>query len=121
MYQKYNFENLEIYQPAEDLAIEIYQLSKLLPVKEEYVLIAQLKRAVISIMLNIAEGSSRKSKKDFSHFIDISIGSLFEVKSILLLSVKLDYLSAEKLSLILPRLDELFFKLLAFKKYLHKK
>src|SRR3989338_4500367 len=93
LYQKYNFENLEIYTLSEELLLIIYQLLKKCPKEELFVIISQLKRAGMSIVLNIAEGSSRKSKKDFAHFIDISIGSLFETKTILLLSLKLEYIN----------------------------
>lgn len=118
VYQKYGFENLEVYELAEELVLEIYNLSRQFPKEETFCLISQLHRAVISTSLNIAEGSSRKSKKDFLHFIDIAIGSLFETKSVLRLSVKLKYITEKQLMTVSNNINVLFFKLLAFKKYL---
>lgn len=119
-YQKYNFENLEIYSLAEDIALRIYQITKSFPKEELFVLTSQLRRAAVSIVLNIVEGSSRKSRKDFAHFIDISIGSLFETKAILKLSLKLKYLNENNLNKLYKQSDLLFYKLLSFKKYLLK-
>ena len=71
-YIKYNFENLEIYNLANDLVLEIYKITSHFPREELFGLISQIKRAVISIVLNIVEGSGRNSKKDFSRFINFS-------------------------------------------------
>lgn len=117
-YQKYNFENLEIYKLAENLSLDVYAAVKELPKEELYGLTSQIKRAITSVLLNIAEGSSISSRKDFAHFIDISIGSLFESKASLLLVRKLNYISEKRLNAILTNTDVLFFKMLSFKKYL---
>ncbi|OGK23901.1 hypothetical protein A3A46_01040 [Candidatus Roizmanbacteria bacterium RIFCSPLOWO2_01_FULL_37_13] len=119
-YQKYNFENLEVYALAEKLVLKIYEISKNFPKEELFILTSQLRRACLSIVLNIVEGSSRKSRKDFAHFIDISIGSLFETKAILRLSLKLKYLKENELIELYKQIDLLFYKLLSFKKYLLK-
>src|SRR3989344_4664663 len=119
-YQKYNFENLEVYDFAENLVLQIYEVSKNFPKEELFVLTSQLRRACLSVVLNIVEGSSRKSRKDFAHFIDISIGSLFETKAILRLSLKLKYLKENELIELYKQIDLLFYKLLSFKKYLLK-
>ena len=119
-YQKYNFENLEVYDLAENLLLKIYEVSKNFPKEELFILTSQLKRACLSIVLNIVEGSSRKSRKDFAHFIDISIGSLFETKVILKLSLKFKYLKENELNELYKQIDLLFYKLLSFKKYLLK-
>ncbi len=63
MYQKYSFENLEIYQLSMQLIKEIYSISKKFPKTETFCLTSQIRRAVISIALNITEGSGRNSKK----------------------------------------------------------
>jgi len=117
-YIKYNFENLEIYNLANDLVLEIYKITSHFPKEELFGLISQIKRAVISIVLNIVEGSGRNSKKDFSRFINQAIGSLLEVKAALILAVKLNYISNETGKEAFLLIDKLFFKLLAFKKAL---
>ena len=117
-YIKYNFENLEIYNLANDLVLEIYKIASHFPKEELFGLISQIKRAVISIVLNIVEGSGRSSKRDFSRFINQAIGSLLEVKAALILAVKLNYISNETGKEAFLLIDKLFFKLLAFKKAL---
>lgn len=119
-YVKYNFENLEIYSIANRFIVDIYDITSYFPNKESFGLTSQIRRAAVSVVLNIVEGSGRGSKKDFSRFINLAIGSLFEVKAGLILSVKLSYLPQKKLEDIFPEIDKLFFKLVAFKKTLVK-
>lgn len=120
MYQKYNFENLEVYRLANNLVKEIYNLSEKLPKTEAFILTAQLKRAVISIVLNIAEGSIR-AEKEFARFIDIASGSLIEVKTCCIMAKDLRYITEKDFSQIITKIDKLFFKLLNLKKYLKRK
>lgn len=87
----FNFEKLEIYQLAIDLAIEIYTLTRNFPRSEQFGLTDQLKRAAVSVPANIAEGSSRK-KKEFTHFLNISLGSCFEIIAFLQISQKVGFL-----------------------------
>lgn len=117
-YKKYNFENLDIYHLANDFVVVIYRLIDKFPKEELFGLTSQIKRAVVSIVLNIAEGSGRNTKKDFSKFISQSIGSLLEVKACLILAEKLKYVMQEDFMKILPKLDELYFKSQAFRKSL---
>ena len=119
MYQKYNFENLEVYKLANNLVKEIYNLSKKFPKSEDFVLSTQIKRAAISVVLNITEGSSR-AKKEFSRFIEIALGSLIEVKTCCILVRDLKYIDKKDFSQIITKIDELFFKLLNLKRYLRK-
>ena len=119
MYQKYNFENLEVYKLANNLVKEIYNLSKKFPKSEDFVLSTQIKRAAISVVLNITEGSSR-AKKEFSRFIEIALGSLIEVKTCCILVRDLKYIDEKDFNQIITKIDELFFKLLNLKKYLRK-
>ncbi len=120
MYKDYKFEKLEIYHLGNDFVVNIYKLSQKLPKEELFGLISQIKRAVVSIVLNIAEGSGRNTKKDFAKFIGQSIGSLLEVKACLIIINKLKYIDSKDFGSVLPQLDELYFKLQGFKKYLEK-
>jgi len=78
----YNFEKLKAWQEAMVLAKMSYSLSQKLPKEEKFALIDQLKRAVTSVSLNIAEGSGGKSPKVFTSFLEISIRSLYETIAI---------------------------------------
>jgi len=118
---KYNFENLEVYELANDFALKIYEITSGFPKEELFGLTSQIKRAATSVVLNIVEGSGRNSKKDFARFISQAIGSLLEVKAVLTLAVKLEYISRETAEELFLLIDKLFFKLIAFKKSLIKK
>lgn len=78
----FKFQNLRVYQDGLLFVDRIYAITERWPVNERFGLIDQLRRAAVSIVLNIAEGSSR-TKKDFGHFIDISRGSCYECVAIL--------------------------------------
>ena len=87
-----NFEDLEIYQLAEELIIDIYRITRKFPKEEIYGITSQLRRAVVSIAVNIAEGYGRYHFKDRILFLYNSRGSLFEVKSLILITNKLGLL-----------------------------
>lgn len=90
-----SYENLRIWQEATDLAGLIYKTTNKFPKNELFGIISQIRRAVVSISANIAEGSGRGSKKDFCRFVDIAIGSLNETESLLAVSLRLEYISKE--------------------------
>lgn len=87
------FEDLIAWEKAQDLAVKVYsEFSQL----KDFGFRDQIQRAVISISNNISEGFDRSSKADFSRFLYFSIGSSSEVKSMLYLSIRLNYLEVEK-------------------------
>lgn len=116
--EKYNFEYLEIYQLANAFAVLIYSTTRVFPQDEVFGLVSQIRRAAVSVLLNIVEGSGRSSNKDYSRFISLAIGSLFEVKAALILSHQLKDIGDTGINNLLLSVDELFFKLSAFKKSL---
>ncbi|MBN1791216.1 MAG: four helix bundle protein [Bacteroidales bacterium] len=87
--------DLIVWQKSLDFVTEIYQLTKSYPKEEVYGLTNQLRRAAVSIPSNIAEGAARSTKKEFNQFLHISLGSLSELKTQLLISENLGYLSKE--------------------------
>lgn len=88
----FNFENLNVYQMSIEFVHFIYEITKKFPKDELFGLTNQLRRASISIPLNIAEGSSR-TNKDFKHFLSISRGSCFECVAIATISKKQNLLT----------------------------
>lgn len=90
--EKFNFENLKVYQEGLLFVNLIYELTKNWPKDEMFGLISQLRRAAVSIVLNIAEGTSR-TKKDFRHFLDLSRGSIFECVAILNIALNRKYIT----------------------------
>ncbi len=115
-----SYKNLKIWSDAVILASDMYSLTKKFPKEEVFGVTSQLRRAVISISSNIAEGSSRPSKKDYSRFIDISIGSLHEVESLLEIAHNLKYLSQNEYVKIGEQIRSLGILLGGFRKYLQK-
>ena len=87
-----SFEKLEVWQDAKALTQVIYKSTRSFPDEEKFGLVSQLRRAIISVTSNIAEGSSRMSPKDQAHFYHIAFSSLMEVLSQILISIELGYL-----------------------------
>ena len=90
-----SFEELVVWQKAMLLAKSVYVLQKQLPKEEVYGLGDQIRRAVVSIPSNVAEGFGRESKSEFKHFLSIARGSLYEVKTQLQLAESLGYLQVD--------------------------
>jgi len=88
----YNFEKLEIWKLSLQVIKEVKKITKKFPLEERYVLVDQIKRAALSIGLNVAEGWGRKTKKDFGRFISNAIGSTLEVIACLKVAHNLGYL-----------------------------
>jgi four helix bundle protein len=89
------FVDLEVWQLSKTLVVDIYALTANFPKEEQYGLTSQIRRAVVSISSNIAEGSARGSEKDFARFILMAIGSAAEVKCQLLLAADLAFVDAQ--------------------------
>jgi four helix bundle protein len=87
-----SFTDLLVWQKAHSLVLEVYRLTKMFPKDELFSLVSQLRRAVISITSNIAEGFGRISEKEKLHFYSFAYGSLLEVKNQILVSKDLNYL-----------------------------
>lgn len=88
----FRFEKLQVWQEARMFSLKIYKVTIKFPKEERYGLTDQLRRASVSVALNIAEGSDRKSDKEFSKFLRMSTGSLEEVVTALYIACDLSYL-----------------------------
>ena len=89
----FGYRKLIAYQKAKEIVKRTYKLLKKFPVEERYAMCDQLRRAVLSITSNIAEGVNRFSVKDKAHFIEIAYGSLMEVSSQIEIAEELEYIS----------------------------
>ena len=102
-----NYQSLHVWQKAMDLAAEIYSLVKKLPKEELYSLSAQMRRAVVSIPSNIAEGNGRQTESEFQQFVRIARGSAAELETQLLLCEKIGYLALTDINLAIGLLTEI--------------
>ena len=100
--------NLEVYKIALRLVKEVYAITKTFPKEEQYVLVSQLRRAVISICSNIAEGAARKTKPDRRRFYEISRSSLVEVDTQIEAALILNYTAKEQIKNIESYLESVF-------------
>ena len=89
-----NFRNYKVWQDAVNYASKVYKVTADLPWFEKKGLCDQLQRAVVSISSNIAEGAAKPSDNDFAHFLDMSLGSAFEVETQLIISKNIGYIDA---------------------------
>ncbi len=87
------YRDLIVWQKSMDLVEEVYKIIKLLPKEEIYAIADQMRRSVVSIPSNIAEGHSRKSRKEFLNFISIAQGSKAELQTQILICERLGYLN----------------------------
>ncbi len=113
-----NFKELEIWKEARILTKEIYLLTHSLNQDEKYGLTSQIKRSVISIPANIAEGCAKDSQKDFLRYLQISLGSSFELESHLLLCIDLELLDKEITTSHIATIEKLQKRIAALIKYI---
>jgi four helix bundle protein len=92
----YRFEKLVVWQLARKFSVKIYKISREFPSDERFSLTDQLRRAAVSIVLNIAEGSDKKSDKEFVRYLRNSLGSLEEVVTALYIALDLKYINNDK-------------------------
>ena len=98
MLRKFSFENLEVYEKARALVSDVYRIQNDLPKEERFGLGDQIRRAAVSILANLAEGSGRQSIKEKVHFVEISYGSLMEVFCELQTACDIGYMKEEQLN-----------------------
>ena len=108
--------DLEVYKKAIDFVVHVYELTKSFPKEEVYGLTSQIRRAVVSIPSNIAEGCARYSDKETKNFVNVAFASLMEVETQLEIALKLGYI--KEYAITDKELNVLKSLLLGFKKYL---
>lgn len=102
---QYSFEKLKVWQEAKRLVVDVYHLLDSFPKFENYALCDQIRRAIVSVPSNIAEGSGRKSLKEQIRFLEISYGSLMETYNQLLIAIDLSYITEDSVESIKPNID----------------
>ena len=112
------YQDLVVWQKSMDLAEEAYRLIALLPKSEDYALSNQMRRAVVSIPSNIAEGQQRRSHKEFLTFLSISRGSLAELETQLTLCVRFNYFSNQQIEKTMSLCQEIGLMLISLMKTL---
>ncbi|HEY5461973.1 MAG TPA: four helix bundle protein [Hanamia sp.] len=101
-----NFKELIIWQKGIQLVKSVYVLSKSFPGEEKFGMISQVTSAAVSIPANIAEGSSRNSEKDYARFLQIALGSAFEVQTYLVIAMEMHWSTEESIKTIESLLEE---------------
>jgi len=114
----HNFRNLKIWSESIDLAEKVYIITKSFPTEEKYGMISQMRRSSASIPTNIAEGSSRKSQKEFQHYLSISLGSAFELSTQLELFNRLKMISDDQKDELSKQIELMERKISSFSKQL---
>ena len=103
----HNYKELKVWKRSVDMATVVYSITQEFPKTEQYGLVQQIRRAVVSISSNIAEGAGRKTDKEFGYFLNIAYGSLYELETQLIISANLGYLKKEKIADLEIEINEL--------------
>ena len=101
------FTNLRVWQRSHALVLEVYKLTRTFPADERFGLVSQLRRAVLSVPTNIAEGTKRESGQDYARFLNIAEGSLAETEYLVMVSRDLGYALGNDADSILREIREI--------------
>ena len=112
-----NFRELGIWKDAVALVKEVYELIKQLPESEKFGLKSQMSRCAVSIPANIAEGCAKDSQKDFVRFLQISLGSAFELETYMIICRDLSFISEGDEVLLTEKINQLQKRINALMKY----
>lgn len=114
----FEFEKLDVWHKAMELTEAIYKATHTFPAHEQFGLTSQLRRAAVSIPVNIAEGKGRRSRKEYAQFLYNARGSLYETVALLKIALQLQYLSNDKYQQILQLVETVMSKLSGLINYL---
>lgn len=103
----YTFETLDTWKKSIEFAKIIYKITDSFPNSEKFGLVSQIRRAVVSVSSNIAEGSAKQSLREQAKFTEISIGSLFEVLNQIIIAYELKFIKKEDYLTIREFIDNL--------------
>lgn len=120
MRKSISFKDLEVWKRSISLSKFIYELTRNFPTDEKFGLISQIRRASVSVPVNIAEGQSRNGNKEFIQFLGVARGSLSELETLVIISQELKYLKDENYNEIISQIQILHKMLFALIKYLRQ-
>jgi four helix bundle protein len=110
-----DFKKLTIWQKAHSMTIAVYQATEAFPMLEQYGLTSQIRRACVSIPANIAEGCGRDGSIEFGRFLQIAMGSVYELEYLIILARDLKYINGQDFEVLNNQLSEIRKMLIAFK------
>jgi four helix bundle protein len=111
----HRFKDLEIWKLSRIFCSRVYQVTSIFPESEKFGITNQLRRASVSIPSNIAEGSSRSSNKEFCRFLEIAIGSAYEIETQILIASDLNFLNQNEVDKLIDDLNLIIRMILKFK------
>jgi four helix bundle protein len=114
------FQNWQVYKDARSLRIEINQILKTFPMEEKYILVDQIKRAILSVVLQIAEGSNRRTERDKGLFVNRALTSLDEVLACFDCGLDDKYITQKQYEVIYSKIEIIAKQLRAFGNHLAK-
>jgi len=102
-----NFKNYKVWQKSHSLVFEVYKVLQYFPKEEQFNLVSQIRRAVLSIPTNIAEGCGRETQKELIRFLYISSGSAHELDYLILVSSELNIIQKETAKSLIDEIDQI--------------
>jgi four helix bundle protein len=108
MFIQLKHKSLDVYSSVKQLVSEVYKISVLLPQDEKFNMVQQLRRAALSVKLNLAEGCTRKSAVERKRYLVVSRGSVVEIDAALEVAVDLNYLKKESMERVGELLNKCF-------------
>jgi len=103
----HNYKELKVWQKAMDFVVAVYALTRKFPKDELFGLTSQLRRAAVSIALNIAEGAGRETDAEFARFLDIALGSAYESIVALIIAQRLGYCDLQESNALVEQAEEI--------------
>lgn len=114
----HRYKELKVWQKGRELVSAVYQATSTFPKNEDFGLTSQIRKSAVSIPANIAEGCGRNTNPELNRFLDIAVGSAFELETLIILSVDLDLIKKESSLFLITEIDEIQRMLFGFKKQL---
>ena len=115
----HNFKELKVWQASMEISKAVFAITRLFPSEEKFTLISQMMRSAISIPSNIAEGCGRKSNKELYQYLNISLGSCFELETQLILAKEFNYIDEANFKPLQSQLIEVQRMITGLQKSLH--
>lgn len=108
MFLQLNHKSLHVYAAVCELTQEVYRISNFLPADEKFNMVSQIRRAALSVKLNLTEGSTRHSEQERKRYAEIARGSVVEIDAALETAVDIGYLKIEQLQTVSELLNKCF-------------